>query len=149
MIRTASFALLCALALTLPATAKGFVRVQQADGSIQEYPNATVDYSKDAKALTITTADGKGTLVIDQAACSYVDQVYRCLLTHMVLTQGGKTAPLDFDTGTIYANLTNEKLNLPLSSQTLPPGGIVMALKTKAGTYISMNGTIDSGVKLK
>jgi hypothetical protein len=140
-------ALVCALAFASPAGATGLVRVQQSDGSIQEYPNATIRYSKDAKTLTVTTADGKGTLVIDQAACSYVEQLYRCLLTHMTLTQNGQTNPLDFETGTIYANTTDAKQNLPLSSQSLPPNGIVMALKTKKGTYISMTGTIDSGVK--
>jgi hypothetical protein len=36
---------------------------------------------------------------------------------------------------------------MPLSSQIIPPKGIVMALTTKAGTYISMTGTIDNGVK--
>jgi hypothetical protein len=135
------------LASSSAAGATGMVRVQQSDGSVQEYPNATIDYSKDAKSLTITTADRKGVLTIDQAACSYVGALYRCLLTHMSLTQSGTTKPLDFSTGTIYANTTSEKLNLPLASQSVPPRGIVMALKTKVGTYISMTGTIDSGVK--
>ena len=147
MIRVLCLTLLCAFALLSPAGATGLVRVQQSDGSVQTYPNVVIRYSKDSKALTITTADGQGTLTIDQAACSYVDQLYRCLLTHMSLTQGGKTTPLDFSTGTIYANTTDEKLNLPLSSQSVPPKGIVMALQTKRGTYISMTGIIDSGVK--
>ena len=143
----AALALVWAYALAAPAGATGLVRVQQANGSIQEYPNARIDYSPDAKTLTITTADGKGTLVIDQAACSYVGDIYRCLLTHMSLTQTGQTKPLDFSNGTIYANTTDGNLNLPLSSQVVPPKGIVMALTTNAGTYISMTGTIDSGVK--
>jgi hypothetical protein len=141
------FGFMCTFAIATPASAFGVVRVQQKDGSIQEYPNVTIHYSKDAKALTITTADGKGTLTIDQAACSYVGEVYRCLLTHMTLTQNGQTNPLDFSRGTIYANTTGRNLNLPLSSQIIPPRGIVMALTTKAGTYISLIGTIDSGVK--
>ena len=73
--------------------------------------------------------------------------LYRCLVTHMTLTQNGKTFPLSADSGTIYANTSDAKVNLPFSSQTVPPHGIVMALKTKAGTYISLTGTIDSGVK--
>jgi hypothetical protein len=76
-----------------------------------------------------------------------VGDIYRCLLTHMSLTQNGQTKPLDFSNGTIYANTTDGNLNLPLSSQVVPPKGIVMALTTNAGTYISMTGTIDSGVK--
>ncbi|MGR4065415.1 MAG: hypothetical protein ACLQPV_08200 [Vulcanimicrobiaceae bacterium] len=144
---TAAIALAFGSVLAAPAGATGLVRVQQNNGSIQEYPNVRIDYSKDAKTLTITTADGKGTLLIDQAACSYLGQVYRCLLTHMSLTQNGQTKPLDFSNGTIYANTTDGNLNLPLSSQIIPPKGIVMALTTDAGTYISMTGTIDSGVK--
>jgi hypothetical protein len=147
VVRAVLLAFTCALAFSAPAAATGLVRVQQSNGSVQEYPNARIDYSKDAKALTITTADGKGKLVIDQAACSYAGEVYRCLLTHMTLTQNGETHPLDFSKGTIYANTTGESLNLPLSSQIIPPRGIVMALTTKAGTYISLIGTIDSGVK--
>jgi hypothetical protein len=143
----ATLAFAAGFALAAPAGATGLVRVQQSNGSIQEYPNARIDYSKDAKTLTITTADGKGTLLIDQAACSYVGEIYRCLLTHMSLTQNGQTKPLDFSSGTIYANTTDGNLNLPLSSQIVPPKGIVMALTTNAGTYISMTGTIDSGVK--
>jgi hypothetical protein len=146
-LRAVLIGLSCAAVLAAPAGATGLVRVQQSNGSIQEYPDARIDYSKDAKTLTITTADGKGVLTIDQAACSYVGEVYRCLLTHMTLTQGGQTKPLDFSSGTIYANTTGGNLNMPLSSQIIPPKGIVMALTTKAGTYISMTGTIDSGVK--
>jgi hypothetical protein len=86
------------------AGAAGLVRVYQSDGSVQEYANATSRYSKDAKTLSITTADGKGTLMIDQAACSYIGELYRCLLTHLSLTQNGQTHPLDFETGTAYAN---------------------------------------------
>ncbi len=146
MIRAFLLACVAAAALAAPAGATGLVRVQQSDGSVQTYPNVTIRYSKDSKALTITTADGLGVLTVDQAACSYVGAIYRCLLTKMSLTQNGTTQPLDFKTGTIYANTTEGNQNLPLSSQVVPPKGIVMALQTKAGTYISMTGTIDSGV---
>lgn len=147
LIRNVCFAGALALATIAPAGATGFVRVQQHNGSVQEYPNSTVRYSASAKDLTITTADGKGTLTIDQAACFYVGTLYRCLVTHMTLTQNGRTTPLDSETGTIYANTTDGPLKLPLSTQSIPPKGIVMALKTKAGTYISLTGTIDGGLK--
>ena len=49
----------------------------------------------------------------------------------MTLTQGGQTKPLDFSNGTIYANTTDGNLNMPLSSQIIPPKGIVMALTTR------------------
>jgi hypothetical protein len=136
-----------AVSLGAAANASALVRVQQTDGSIQEYPNAIVRYSKEAHDLTITTADGKGTLTIDQAACSYVDNLYRCLVTDASLSQNGQTHPIVCRSGTIYANTTGGEIKLPLSTQGVPPRGIVMALQTKAGTYISMTGTIDGGVK--
>jgi hypothetical protein len=123
------------------------VRVQQKNGSVQEYPNSSIRYTKASKTLTVTTADGKGTLIIDQAACSFIGQLFRCLLTSASLKQNGVTRPLDFETGTIYANTTDAKINLPMSTQGVPPHGLVMALKTKAGTYLSLTGTIDGGAK--
>ncbi len=147
MLRLTVLALAFMLSLAAAAGATGLVRVQQSDGTVQEYPNARITYSKDAKALTITTADGAGTLTIDQAACSYLGELFRCLLTSMSVTNRGVSHPLDFDTGTIYANTTGAKLNLPLSTRSVPPRGIVMAIKTKRGTYITLSGTIDSGVK--
>lgn len=129
------------------ALATGLVRVQQNDGTVQVYPNARIRFAKTARSLSITTADGKGTLTIEQAACSYIGQLYRCLLTQMSLTQNGQTNPLDFENGTLYANTTANPIQLPLSTQTVPAKGIVMALKTKIGTYLSVTGTIDSVAK--
>ena len=108
-----------AFILLLPAAAgaTGLVRVQQSDGSVQEYPGARIDYSKNAKPLTITTANGAGTLTIDQAACSYIGELYRCLLTHMSVNNRGVVASTRIleQTGTIYANTTGTKLDLPRS----------------------------------
>jgi hypothetical protein len=147
LIKFTCLGLLCVLVCTSVAGATGLVRVQQSDGSVQDYPNATIRYTPEAKTLSITTADGKGTLRIDQAACSYIGELYRCLLTRLSLTQNGQTHPLDFESGTVYANTTPAKLQLPLSSQSIPAHGILMALRTKAGTFISLTGTVDSGLK--
>ncbi len=147
MLRSLYLALAVALLVPSAAGAAGLVRVQQSDGSVQEYPNARIAYSRDAKALSVTTADGAGTLTIDQAACSYAGELYRCLLTQMSVDNHGVSHPLDFDSGTLYANLTEAKLYLPRSTRAVPPRGIVMAIKTKRGTYISLVGTIDHGVK--
>jgi hypothetical protein len=133
----------CALLLTgaPPADAKGTVLVQQSDGSTQSY--AGVDIRITNKTLRITTADGKGTLVIDKAACSYAGDLLRCLPYSITLDQGGGTHPLDFERGTIYANLTDAKQQLPFSSTQVPPKGILLALKTKIGTIVTMTGEID------
>jgi hypothetical protein len=124
------------------AHAKGMVRVQQADGSVQEYPNVTIKLVRN-KALYLTTEDGKGTLVVYRAACSLVDKIQRCLPYSAELAQGGTTKPLDFKDGTVYGNLTDTKQTLPFSSTELPPNGILMLFKTKIGTYVTASGTID------
>ena len=130
------------LAAPLLADAKGTVRVQESDGSVQTYKDATIKVVRN-QAIYVTTADGKGTLIIDQAACSYVGEIRRCLPYSAKLQQNGKTSPLDFKDGTIYGNLTDKTLALPLSSQQLPPKGIVMLFKTRIGTFVAVTGTMD------
>ncbi|MGZ3553919.1 MAG: hypothetical protein ACXWNK_17995 [Vulcanimicrobiaceae bacterium] len=136
----ASFILAC-VAFTAFAEAKGTVRVQQSSGSVQVYRDVAIRIV--GKTLRVTTADGTGTLVIDKAACSYVGEVQRCLPYHITLDQGGGAHPIDLKEGTAYVNLTDAKQQLPLSSQQLPPHSILLALSTKIGTYLTMNGEID------
>ena len=123
------------------ASAKGTMKVQQADGSVQVYND--VEIRAGNKQLKVTTADGKGTLRIDRAACQTVGELLRCLPYDMILTQNGKTYALDFQQGVVYVNKTKEKHNLPLSSTSVPPNGILMGISTKIGTFASMTGTID------
>jgi hypothetical protein len=138
-----SLGLIFALGLvpTSPAAAKGTVRVQQANGSVSVYSGVSIRVAN--KTLRVTSADGKGTLIIDKAACFSDGQLERCLPYSIQLSQNGKTHPLDFKTGTVYVNLTATKQQLPMSSTQIPPKGILMALQTKIGTYVSLSGTID------
>lgn len=136
-----SLVLALALGFTSIAYAQGTVRVQQSTGKVRVYNNVSIRVAK--KTLRVTTADRKGTLIVDKAACSSDGALQRCLPYSIKLAQGGSTHPLDFLTGTIYANLTDTKQQLPLSSTQLPPRGIVMALRTKIGTYVSLTGVID------
>ena len=129
----------------LTAHATGTVHVQQDDGSMQVYPNATIRVSN--KTLRITTADKKGTLIIDKAACSFIGAVMRCLPYDMTLDQGGGATPLDFQRGTVYLNPTGDKQPLPLTSNQLPPHGILLSLTTKIGTIVNVTGTIDQESK--
>ncbi len=137
--------LICACAFVLAGgsavLAKGTVTVQQSDGSTQTYNNVSIVIAN--KTLRITTADGVGSLVIDKAACSYVGDLQMCLPYSMTLDQGGGTHPLDFQRGTVYANLTDSKQPLPQSSAQLPPNGIMLSLTTKIGTIVNLTGTID------
>lgn len=128
------------------ADAKGTVRVQQDDGSVQVYDNVTIRIIGD-HALTITTADGKGTLLIERAACSYAGALLVCLPYSMSLEQNGTSKLLDFQRGTTYFNFTSEKQPLPLSSTTVPPNGVLFAMNTKIGTYVAVSGTIDERKK--
>jgi len=138
-----SFICACAVFLTAAsvAHAKGTVTVQQSDGSTQTYNNVSIVIAN--KTLRVTTADGVGTLVIDKAACSYVGNLQMCLPYSMTLDQGGGSHPLDFQRGTVYANLTDSKQPLSQSSMQLPPNGIMLSLTTKIGTIVNLTGTID------
>jgi hypothetical protein len=143
--RGACYVLILGVAFTISAAtiaeAKGSARVQQSDGSVQTYPNVSIRIRN--KTLRITTADGKGTLIIDKAACSYLGALQRCLPYSIMLHQGGGDSRINFDQGTVYANLTDARQQLPQSSTQIPPRGILLALRTKAGTYITLSGTID------
>jgi len=142
-----ALAAVCALlGFAAPAGAKGILRVQQSNGTVQVY-DAVVIRLVSHKALTITSADGKGSLRIDQAACSYAGQLRSCLLYHMTWTQAGETHPIDLVRGTIYVNLTAQQQALPLSSQQLPPNGLLMSFQTKRGTYVSLTGVLDEVTK--
>jgi hypothetical protein len=127
-----------------PAAATGVARVTKSDGSQQVYPNVRIHISKRIQ-ITIISADGEGSLVVDESACSYVGAIEHCLLIGVSLRQGGTTNPLALQTGTAWVNLTAAKQPLPLGAQPLPPYGILIALTTQIGTHISVSGTIDGG----
>jgi hypothetical protein len=129
-----------------PAAATGIVTVQQKDGTVQNYAGAKITLVR-GKELRVTSPDGKGTMIVDKAACSYDGPIERCLLSSVSLTQSGATKALDLQSGTIYVNLTGQRQQLPLSSVQLPPNGVEMTLKTQIGTYINLAGTIDGEVK--
>ena len=146
MHRRSACILLCLLLLLDAGTAiaKGVVRVQQSNGSVKNYD---VSIRVVHRSLRIMTSDGKGTLIIDHAACSYVGELQRCLLYGAKLQQNGETRPIDIDTGTVYVNLTNTKQQLPFSSTQIDPQGILLTMRTKIGTYVSMHGRIDEWVR--
>lgn len=140
------FAGVCAFAagtvlLGLPAAAEGTARIQQADGTVNVYQHVKIQLVQ--KSLTMTTADGKGTMIIYRAACSFQGDVMSCLPTGITLVQSGAVNPIKLLSGTVYVNLTGDPHRLALSTTTLPPHSVMMALKTRKGTYVSLSGTID------
>jgi hypothetical protein len=144
-LRVSVLSLIAAVAVVLAAgvsaQAKGTARIEQSDGSSQTYSDVDIRVSN--KTLRLTSADGKGVLVIDRAACSYVGDILRCLPYSMTLDQGGGAHPLDFAGGTVYLNLTTDKQQMPSSSAQLPPHGILLAIQTKIGTLITLSGLMD------
>jgi len=132
--------------IPLPGMAEGTLRIQHPDGTADTYRGVKLERVGE-QALYVKSPDGKGKLIIDQGACSYVGSILRCLLSTVTLDQFGSKRALDLERGTIYANLTDGPLTLPYSSQIVPPSGIVLSLKTVHGTYFSLHGTVDEVTK--
>jgi hypothetical protein len=133
------------LALATPALAAGTVTIQHSDGNVDSYPNSPIHIIHDA--LYITSSDGKGTLVINRAACYYQGNVMTCLPTSVALVQAGNTKKVDLQTGTLYLNLTDQNQQLPLSSTQLPPHSIMFSFSTLIGTVVNVSGAIDKVTK--
>jgi hypothetical protein len=146
-----TFAFAAALALcacifsTATAGAQGTMTIQQPDGGTNTYQNVVIKVIH--SALYLTSADGRGTLVINRAACSYQGKIMVCLPTSAALVQSGKTSPLDFQKGTVYLNSTDDPQQMTASTQKVPPHSIVLSFTTDRGTYINLSGRIDKVVK--
>jgi hypothetical protein len=135
---------MCALAFAgaqSTAQAKGIARIAQSDGVVREYRVSV--HVVDHRAVRIISADGRGTLVIGKAACSYAGELERCLPYSIELDQLGKKHNIAFERGTEYLNRTGTVQQLPFSSQHVPPHGLLLLVLTAHGTYITVRGTID------
>jgi hypothetical protein len=139
--RTAALIAALAAATACAADAKGTARVEQSDGVVRDYQVSLVVV--DHRAVRITSADRRGTLVVGKAACSYVGKLERCLPYNIVLDQAGRKRPIAFSRGTEYLNRTSTPQPLPFSSRHVPPHGLLLLLLTAHGTYITVSGTID------
>ncbi len=129
------------------AHAEGTVRIQRADGSSNVYPNSRITIVDNK--LKVTSADGKGTLIIQRAACSHQGAILVCLPTEVTQIQDGVKKPFPLNSGTVYANLTSDPQPLAYSSRRMPPNSIMLSLVTARGTYLSIEGGIDAGAVTK
>ena len=138
-----SFALFLSLLSASPcaADATGTARVQQSDGSLKVYSNVRIVVQH--KTMSLTSSDGKGTIVISKAACTQVNDMYRCLPYAVTLDQNGRSVPITLQSGTVWLNPTSTKQPLPQSSIQVEPHGVMLSLQTKRGTYVSLTGTAD------
>ena len=127
------------------ARAAGTATIVQANGHTDVYDDVKIKVLHGT--LYMTSAGRESTMIISQAACSHQGKLMVCLATNATLIQNGKTSPLDFESGTIYANDTDDFQPLVLSTQKVPPHGIVLSMTTKRGTYVSLIGRVDEVVK--
>jgi len=123
------------------AGATGTARIQQGDGSVKVYNNVRIVVQH--KTMSITSSDGKGTIVISKAACTQINDMYRCLPYAVTLDQNGQSIPISLQSGTVWLNPTTAPPQLPQSATQVQPHGVVLSLQTKRGTYVSLTGTAD------
>ena len=81
---------------TAAAQATGTIIIQQSSGQSNTYDNVAIKILHGS--LYLTTADGRGTLVISRAACSHQGEVMVCLATNATLVQSGHDEPARFPT---------------------------------------------------
>jgi hypothetical protein len=141
--RVAAFAALAAAFMLAAAGARahGTITIQHAGQDSETYERVAVKVVNNT--LNVTSEDGKGTLIITQAACFYQHELEVCLPTAVSLVQARGVHALDLHRGTVYVNMTDSMLALPHSSTQVPPRGIIMSLLSGKGTYINLVGKID------
>ena len=143
----AGLLLVCAAAAACiaPAGATGTVRVQQNNGTAKLYENVTIHFRHGH--LRLISSDGKGTLIIDHSACSFINEIERCLPLDVKLDQGGTVRALGLADGTVFVNDTDSVQQLTFSSHRLPPHSIYLTIRTQHGTYVTAKGAIDGSIK--
>ncbi len=124
-----------------PARATGTVRILQNGGSAKIYANVRISIRNESMA--ITSADGQGTLVLGKAACTKVDELLECLPYDATLFQNGTRFHIALQSGTVWLNPSKSEQRLTHSWTELPPRGVMLAIRTKRGTYVTMTGIVD------
>jgi hypothetical protein len=123
------------------ANATGTVLIQQPDGSEKTYLNVRIIVWNESMA--VTSSDGKGTVVFGKAACTKVGELVRCLPYDATLFQNGQTMHIFLKSGTVWLNPSQTTQQLSHSSTQLPPRGVLLAVRTKRGTYVTLTGVVD------
>jgi len=130
-----------ALACFGSSNASGTALVQQKNGPVKMYRDVLIEIRN--AEMFITTADGVGTLVIGKAACIKVGELVKCLPYDATLYQNGWKDHVKIQSGTVWFNPSATAQPLSHSSASLPAHGVMMSITTKAGTYVSLTGTVD------
>ncbi|HEX3459032.1 MAG TPA: hypothetical protein VHR97_13865 [Candidatus Baltobacteraceae bacterium] len=128
-----------------PAAATGTLTIQRHNAAASTYRQVEIKVLYGG--LFVTSEDGKGTLVIPKAACSFQRQIFVCYVTGATLVQAGEATPLSFKRGTIYFNSTDEPQQLSRSTTKIAPHSLMLSMTTDRGTYIGLTGRMDEVVK--
>jgi hypothetical protein len=123
------------------ANAEGTARIQQSDGSIKVYRDVRLVLTR--WTLWVRTADRQGVLEVVSQACSFENQIQRCLPFKLTLHQAGKRLPIALEYGTVYMNFSDAVHRLPHVADRLGPGEALVLLRTRRGTYVSVAGRLD------
>jgi|SRR5579863_3170855 len=141
-------AFLCALlslgiAAVSPALARatGTAVISLPDGSQRTYAGVRIVIWNESMAMT--SNDGQGTVVIGKASCTKIGELVRCLPWDATLYQNGTKLHIALKSGTVWLNPSSTTQQLSNSSTQLPPRGVLLAMETKRGTYVTLTGTVD------
>jgi hypothetical protein len=145
IVAVAIVAVICSVVSPPAADATGTVNIRHKDGTANTYHD--VEIKVFSGSLFVTSDNGDGTIVVTRAACSYQGKIIVCLPTSAALVQEGESNALNLKTGTIYLNYTGTDQPLSRSSAKLPANSIMLALTTKNGTFIDVQGRIDQVIK--
>jgi hypothetical protein len=124
-----------------PARATGTATIQHPDGTQKTYENVRIVIWNESMA--ITSSDGKGTVVIGKASCTKIGELVRCLPWDATLFQNGEQLHIPLQSGTVWLNPATTTQQLSHSSTELPPHGVLLAVRTKRGTYVTLTGVVD------
>lgn len=127
--------------LDIPASATGTVLIQQPSGSGKTYTNVRIIVWNESMA--ITSSDGKGTVVFGKASCTKIGELIRCLPYDATLFQNGARMHILLQSGTVWLNPSRTMQQLSHTSTQLPPRGVLLAVRTKKGTYVTLTGVVD------
>ena len=139
--RTIALIIPILVAAIAPAKATGTAVIVQPDGASKSYPNVRVAIWNESMA--VTSSDGQGTVVFGKASCTKVGELVRCLPWDATLFQNGTKLHIALKSGTLWLNPTSDYQSLTNSSQKIAPHGVLMAVRTKRGTYVTLTGVVD------
>lgn len=123
------------------AGATGTVTVAYTDGSTKRYRDVRIVIWNESMA--VTSADGQGTVVLGKASCTKIGELIRCLPYDATLFQNGAKVHIPIASGTVWLNPSQAYQPMSHSSTEIPPRGVVLAVRTRHGTELTMTGTVD------